>query len=85
MYTNFNFHPKANTPPQHVAIIPDGGRRWARQHGMSYKEAYLISVCFVPVRKIFLGQKKRFRTFMKQGFGGLKRYWDLLRYIIILI
>lgn len=25
MYTNFNFHPKANTPPQHVAIIPDGG------------------------------------------------------------
>ena len=44
MYTNFNFHPKANTPPQHVAIIPDGGRRWARQHGMSYKEAYLISI-----------------------------------------
>ena len=44
MYTNFNFHPQANIPPQHVAIIPDGGRRWARQHGISYKEAYLISM-----------------------------------------
>ena len=44
MYTNLNFHPQANMPPQHVAIIPDGGRRWARQHGMSYKEAYLITM-----------------------------------------
>ena len=44
MYTNLNFHPQANMPPQHVAIIPDGGRRWSRQHEMSYKEAYLISM-----------------------------------------
>lgn len=44
MYTNLNFHPQADISPQHVAIIPDGGRRWARRHGMSYKEAYLISM-----------------------------------------
>ena len=44
MYTNFNFHPQANMPPKHVAIIPDGGRRWARQREMPYKEAYLISM-----------------------------------------
>ena len=44
MYTNFDFHPQANMLPRHVAIIPDGGRRWARQHEISYKEAYLISM-----------------------------------------
>ncbi len=26
--------------PEHIAIIPDGNRRWAELHGMSRKEAY---------------------------------------------
>ena len=44
MYTNLNFHPQKYTVPQHVAIIPDGGRRWARKHGISNKDSYLLSV-----------------------------------------
>ena len=44
MYTNLNFHPQKGIMPKHVALIPDGGRRWAKQHGMTYKEGYLLSV-----------------------------------------
>lgn len=44
MYTNLNFHSEENATPKHIAIIPDGGRRWARQHGVAYKEAYLASI-----------------------------------------
>lgn len=29
---------------EHVGIIPDGNRRWARAHRMPYEEAYLVSV-----------------------------------------
>lgn len=39
-----NFHPSRNLIPNHVGIIPDGGRRWARNHGISYYESYLISM-----------------------------------------
>ena len=44
MYTNLNFHPQKHAIPQHVVIIPDGGRRWARKNGISNKESYLVSV-----------------------------------------
>lgn len=44
MYTNFDFHPQKYSIPQHVVIIPDGGRRWARKNNISNKESYLFSV-----------------------------------------
>lgn len=39
-----NFHPSRNVIPNHVGIIPDGGRRWAKNHGISYYESYIISM-----------------------------------------
>lgn len=30
--------------PHHIAIIPDGNRRWARKKGMDYNEAYAIGI-----------------------------------------
>lgn len=37
------FTPRADGPPRHVGIIPDGGRRWARIHGCSLHESYRVS------------------------------------------
>jgi len=34
------FHPEPGAPPVHLGIIPDGGRRWARQQGCSLEESY---------------------------------------------
>lgn len=44
MYTNDNFHSHSFPIPSHIAIIPDGGRRWAKEHNINFKEAYFISV-----------------------------------------
>lgn len=41
MYNTYDeFHPQGTKVPRHVAIIPDGGRRWARIHGCTYDMAY---------------------------------------------
>jgi undecaprenyl diphosphate synthase len=33
-----------NIVPKHIAIIPDGNRRWAEKRGMSKKEGYAIGI-----------------------------------------
>ncbi|NYZ73537.1 di-trans,poly-cis-decaprenylcistransferase [Candidatus Micrarchaeota archaeon] len=33
-----------NTVPRHIAIIPDGNRRWAEKQGISKKEGYAIGI-----------------------------------------
>lgn len=33
-------HQSTSTVPQHVAVIPDGNRRWARQKGLETKEGH---------------------------------------------
>jgi tritrans,polycis-undecaprenyl-diphosphate synthase [geranylgeranyl-diphosphate specific] len=33
-----------DSKPQHIAIIPDGNRRWGEKHGKSKKEAYAIGI-----------------------------------------
>ncbi len=33
-----------NTIPNHIAIIPDGNRRWARDRGITKKEGYAIGI-----------------------------------------
>ena len=38
---NDDFHPERTVYPKHVAIIPDGGRRWAVEHNTSYYESYV--------------------------------------------
>lgn len=43
MYNSENFHPNLQSYPKHIALIPDGGRRWAKIHGCTNQEAYDIS------------------------------------------
>ena len=43
MYNSDNFHPDLKIYPKHIALIPDGGRRWAKIHGCTNQEAYCIS------------------------------------------
>ena len=31
--------------PRHVGLIPDGNRRWAREHGLPVAEGYKVGVC----------------------------------------
>lgn len=35
-----SYHPTRGVSPNHVGIIPDGSRRWAKIHGVSYYESY---------------------------------------------
>lgn len=41
MYSTYDeYYPQGIDEINHVAIIPDGGRRWAREHGCTYYIAY---------------------------------------------
>lgn len=44
MYTSDNFHPNLITFPAHIALIPDGGRRWAQKNECTYAESYSYSM-----------------------------------------
>lgn len=35
-----SFHPERGTSSEHVGIIPDGSRRWARLHALGLRDAY---------------------------------------------
>lgn len=35
-----NYHPSRESVPNHIGIIPDGSRRWARINGTTYFESY---------------------------------------------
>ncbi|ERJ69749.1 hypothetical protein CBG53_00965 [Porphyromonas gingivalis] len=39
-----NYHPSREIIPNHVALIPDGSRRWAVKKGMSYYESYDLAM-----------------------------------------
>ncbi len=36
--------PEGKTVPKHIAIIPDGNRRWAKRKGISRQEGYAIGI-----------------------------------------
>ncbi len=39
------FHPaKSNSFPQHIGVIPDGARRWAKKKKITYLGSYRISM-----------------------------------------
>lgn len=40
MFENIHTHPTGETTPNHVGIIPDGGRRWAKAKGLTLEESY---------------------------------------------
>jgi len=44
--------------PKHVAIIPDGNRRWARQKGLDPIEGYKASADFRKAKDILIGAKE---------------------------
>jgi len=43
-YNTDDYHPYLDKYPKHIAIVPDGGRRWAKEHGCTNYDAYLKSV-----------------------------------------
>lgn len=47
MYSTANFHPLLISYPKHIALIPDGGRRWAKINGCSIKDSYSISMSLI--------------------------------------
>lgn len=47
MYSTGNFHPQLISYPKHIALIPDGGRRWAKINGCSIKDSYSISMSLI--------------------------------------
>ena len=38
------FHPTRGNVPNHIGLIPDGSRRWAKSRGISYFESYEIAM-----------------------------------------
>jgi len=40
-YTTLDFHPEKGMLPNHVGLIPDGTRRWAKENKISLSEAYI--------------------------------------------
>lgn len=47
MYDNDSFHPYLKAYPEHIALVPDGGRRWAKRTGCTNQQAYAISMNFI--------------------------------------
>ena len=43
MFETLDNHPIPKALPDHVGIIPDGGRRWASQHHCTLPESYLVT------------------------------------------
>lgn len=39
---NQEFHPRGDSIPSHIAIIPDGGRRWAIENNVTLYQSYSI-------------------------------------------
>lgn len=68
-----DFHPKRTTIPEHVGLIPDGTRRWARLRGVSMQEGYthamdnlfrLLSFAFersIPSLSVYMSSSQNFR------------------------
>ncbi len=47
MYNTGNFHPQLISYPKHIALIPDGGRRWAKKNCCSIKDSYSVSMSLI--------------------------------------
>jgi undecaprenyl pyrophosphate synthase len=43
MFETLDNHPIPKALPDHIGIIPDGGRRWASQHHCTLPESYLVT------------------------------------------
>jgi undecaprenyl diphosphate synthase len=57
MHQANSFHPSPGPIPQHVGIIPDGGRRWAKAQGCTLQEAYIYTNSHLFQIANFLYQK----------------------------
>ena len=44
MYNSYDDYHPLSYMPEHVGIVPDGGRRWAKEHNCTYYESYIKSV-----------------------------------------
>lgn len=57
MYNSSNFHPQLVSYPKHIALIPDGGRRWASINKCSYKDSYLVSMRLITEMTDYIFEK----------------------------
>lgn len=66
MFNSDSFHPNLEFYPKHIALIPDGGRRWAEIHGYTNQEAYAISTQLITqmIDFVFLQGTDCFSVFL---------------------
>lgn len=56
-YNENNFLPSSNAFPEHIAIIPDGGRRWAKEHACTIVDSYRLSM--IKIHELIAWSMKR--------------------------
>lgn len=95
MYTSDNFHPNLKSFPNHIALIPDGGRRWAEKHGRTYIESYSNSMQIVleiidyifkkgtEYFSIFFASTSNFKRTSQEVFDFCTAEWDFLNNIFL--
>lgn len=54
MMNTSGFHPEKTTIPRHVGIIPDGGRRWAKENNCSLADSYTKTKKLIREMVVFL-------------------------------
>lgn len=52
-----DFHPARTTSPNHVGLIPDGTRRWAKENNMPLSVAYINAMKKISISIDFFYQK----------------------------
>lgn len=63
-YSIINYLPDKNDYPTHIALIPDGGRRWALDNNCTNKEAYIYSM-------------KKIKDFINLAFSSGAKYFSV--------
>lgn len=71
MYNSSNFYPQLASYPKHIALIPDGGRRWAKINNCSYKDSYSISMDLITKMADFIFEQgaEYFSVFFASTFN----------------
>ena len=79
MYDSSNFYPNLVKFPEHIAVIPDGGRRWAKKNNCSYKDSYSISMNLITkiIDYIFQRGAKYFSVYFASTFNFKRTHKEI--------
>lgn len=95
MYNNENFHPNLKKFPEHIALIPDGGRRWAKKNNISNLEAYATSMQKIiqmidysfsqgsSYFSVYLASTSNFKRTTEEIYDFCTSEWDFLNNIFL--